>query len=141
MSKMASRPPTKSDGKGNNDHRRDLSGCRNDRSDKSYGYSRSVSSTKNKDERTNTIENSKDARDKETPLKNDERENDSNKNDTKPPEEKKFTGRCRLFVGNLTPDVSEEDFKNMFLAYGDVSEVYVNTGRGFGFIRLVSNKY
>lgn len=52
--------------------------------------------------------------------------------------EKKFTGRCRLFVGNLTPDVTEEEFRKMFEAYGEISEVYVNTSRGFGFIRLVS---
>lgn len=50
--------------------------------------------------------------------------------------EKKFTGRCRLFVGNLTPDVTEADFRKMFEAYGEISEVYVNTQRGFGFIRL-----
>ncbi|XP_071112773.1 non-POU domain-containing octamer-binding protein-like isoform X2 [Haliotis cracherodii] len=53
-----------------------------------------------------------------------------------PKEEKKFTGRCRLFVGNLTPDVTEEDFKKMFEQYGEVSEAYVNSGRGFGFIRM-----
>ncbi|CAG5134434.1 unnamed protein product, partial [Candidula unifasciata] len=50
--------------------------------------------------------------------------------------EKKFTGRCRLFVGNLTPDVTEDEFRKMFEPYGEVSEMYVNTGRGFGFIRL-----
>lgn len=54
------------------------------------------------------------------------------------PGEKKFTGRCRLFVGNLTPDVTENEFKKMFEPFGEISEVYVNTSRGFGFIRLVS---
>ncbi|XP_074639998.1 protein no-on-transient A-like isoform X2 [Tubulanus polymorphus] len=54
----------------------------------------------------------------------------------KPKEEKKFTGRCRLFVGNLTPELEEEDFKKMFLEFGDVSEVYLNKQKGFGFIRL-----
>lgn len=53
-------------------------------------------------------------------------------------EEKKFTGRCRLFVGNLTPDTSEDAFKKMFEPYGEISEVYLNAPRGFGFIRLVS---
>ncbi|XP_077977854.1 non-POU domain-containing octamer-binding protein-like isoform X2 [Glandiceps talaboti] len=52
------------------------------------------------------------------------------------PVEKKFTQRCRLFVGNLTNDTSEDDFKQMFTKYGDVSEVYLNKERGFGFIRL-----
>ncbi|XP_064629511.1 non-POU domain-containing octamer-binding protein-like isoform X2 [Lineus longissimus] len=53
----------------------------------------------------------------------------------KPREEKKFTGRCRLFVGNIQ-DMEEEDFKKMFEAFGEISEVYLNKGRGFGFIRL-----
>ncbi|KAL4232595.1 Paraspeckle component 1 [Mactra antiquata] len=53
-----------------------------------------------------------------------------------PKEPKKFTGRCRLFVGNITPDTTEEQFKEMFASYGEVSEVFVNAGRGFGFIRL-----
>ncbi|KAH9505550.1 Paraspeckle component 1 [Bulinus truncatus] len=39
-------------------------------------------------------------------------------------------------MGNLTPDVSESEFRKMFEPYGEVSEVYVNTSRGFGFIRL-----
>lgn len=50
--------------------------------------------------------------------------------------EKKFTGRCRLFVGNLTPDITEEEFKKLFEPHGEFSEVYVNNSRGFGFIRL-----
>ncbi len=52
-------------------------------------------------------------------------------------ESKKFTGRCRLFVGNLPNDTSEEDFKDMFKPFGETSEFYVNTTRGFGFVRLV----
>ncbi|XP_072019591.1 uncharacterized protein [Amphiura filiformis] len=51
-------------------------------------------------------------------------------------QEKKFTQRCRLFVGNLTPDTSEDEFKEMFRKYGEVSEVFLNKSKGFGFIRL-----
>lgn len=51
-------------------------------------------------------------------------------------DEKKFTGRCRLFVGNLTPDITEDDFRKLFQPFGEISEVYVNAGKGFGFIRL-----
>ncbi|XP_036370421.1 non-POU domain-containing octamer-binding protein isoform X3 [Octopus sinensis] len=51
-------------------------------------------------------------------------------------DEKKFTGRCRLFVGNLTPDITEDDFRKLFQPYGEISEVYVNASKGFGFIRL-----
>ena len=57
--------------------------------------------------------------------------------DDTPKEPKKFTGRCRLFVGNITPETTEEQFKEMFTPYGEVSEVFVNAGKGFGFIRLV----
>ena len=54
--------------------------------------------------------------------------------------EKKFTQRCRLFVGNLTPDTTEDEFKEMFRKYGEVSEVFLNKAKGFGFIRLVSSE-
>jgi proline- and glutamine-rich splicing factor len=53
--------------------------------------------------------------------------------------EKKFTQRCRLFVGNLTPDTTEDDFKGLFAKYGEISEVFLNKSKGFGFIRLVNN--
>ncbi|XP_032235481.2 paraspeckle component 1 isoform X2 [Nematostella vectensis] len=49
--------------------------------------------------------------------------------------ERKFTGRCRLFVGNLI-DCDEEEMKEMFKKYGEVAEVFINKEKGFGFIRL-----
>ncbi|XP_067842197.1 paraspeckle component 1-like isoform X1 [Heptranchias perlo] len=52
------------------------------------------------------------------------------------PGEKTYTQRCRLFVGNLPTDITEEDFKKLFKKYGDPSEVFINRDRGFGFIRL-----
>ncbi|KAM9766334.1 paraspeckle component 1 [Menidia menidia] len=52
------------------------------------------------------------------------------------PGEKTFTQRCRLYVGSLAPDVSEEEFRNMFSKYGNISEVFLNRDRGFGFVRL-----
>ncbi|KAJ8350949.1 hypothetical protein SKAU_G00260790 [Synaphobranchus kaupii] len=52
------------------------------------------------------------------------------------PGEKTFTQRCRLFVGNLPTDLTEEDFKKLFSKYGDANEVFINRDRGFGFIRL-----
>ena len=51
---------------------------------------------------------------------------------------KKFTGRCRLFVGNLPNDTTEEQFKQLFASFGELSEVFINSARGFGFVRLVS---
>lgn len=52
--------------------------------------------------------------------------------------ERKFTGRCRLFVGNLV-NCEEAELREMFQKYGEVAEVFVNKDKGFGFVRLVSN--
>uniref|UniRef100_A0A3B4BLR1 RRM domain-containing protein n=1 Tax=Periophthalmus magnuspinnatus TaxID=409849 RepID=A0A3B4BLR1_9GOBI len=54
------------------------------------------------------------------------------------PGEKSYTQRCRLFVGNLPNDITEDEFKKMFSKYGEPSEVFINKGKGFGFIRLES---
>ncbi|XP_004074122.1 splicing factor, proline- and glutamine-rich [Oryzias latipes] len=54
------------------------------------------------------------------------------------PGEKTYSQRCRLFVGNLPNDITEEDFKKMFAKYGEPSEVFINKAKGFGFIRLES---
>ena len=50
--------------------------------------------------------------------------------------ERKFTGRCRLFVGNLPSDITEQEFKEIFTKYGEIGEVFLNAGRSFGFIKL-----
>lgn len=57
------------------------------------------------------------------------------------PGEKTFTQRSRLFVGNLPLDMPEEEFKSMFAKYGNINEVFINRDRGFGFIRLVCEKF
>jgi len=56
-----------------------------------------------------------------------------------PKEEKKFTGRCRLFVGNLSSDVTEEEFKDWFKPFGEFTEIFLNLQKSFGFIKMVSN--
>jgi proline- and glutamine-rich splicing factor len=50
--------------------------------------------------------------------------------------EKKFTGRCRLFVGNLPSDITEDEFKELFVKFGEVGECFMNTQRSFGFVKL-----
>jgi len=52
--------------------------------------------------------------------------------------EKKFAGRNRLYIGNLGPDVTEEELQSMFTPYGETSELFVNKEKSFAFIRLVS---
>ncbi|XP_041114735.1 paraspeckle component 1-like isoform X2 [Polyodon spathula] len=54
----------------------------------------------------------------------------------KRPGEKTFTQRCRLYVGNLPTDLTEDDFRKLFAKYGEANEVFINRDRGFGFIRL-----
>ena len=52
--------------------------------------------------------------------------------------EKKFSGRNRLYVGNLTSDVTEEEIQTLFSQYGEVSELFVNTVKNFAFLRMAS---
>lgn len=54
---------------------------------------------------------------------------------------KKFTGRCRLFVGNLPPTISDEEFRKMFEQFGEIAEVFLNAQKGFGFVKLVSKSH
>lgn len=57
------------------------------------------------------------------------------------PGEKTYTQRCRLFIGNLPNDITEDDFRKLFAKYGEPSEIFINQGKGFGFIRLVRLLY
>jgi len=52
------------------------------------------------------------------------------------PGEKKFNGRCRLFVANLHNTTTEDELRAEFGEFGETGEVYVNKEKGFGFIRL-----
>ena len=54
---------------------------------------------------------------------------------------KKFTGRCRLFVGNLPPTITDEEFRKMFEQFGEIAEVFLNPQKGFGFVKLVSSMH
>uniref|UniRef100_A0A6I8MY97 RRM domain-containing protein n=1 Tax=Ornithorhynchus anatinus TaxID=9258 RepID=A0A6I8MY97_ORNAN len=50
------------------------------------------------------------------------------------PGEKTYTQRCRLFVGNLPTDISEENFKCLFQRYGRPREIFISRDRGFSFV-------
>lgn len=50
--------------------------------------------------------------------------------------ETKFSGRSRLYVGNLGNDISENDLKEHFASYGEIAEVFLNKEKGFAFVRV-----
>lgn len=50
--------------------------------------------------------------------------------------ERKFSGRNRLFVGNLASDITEDEFKDMFKPFGETTEEFINSEKNFAFIRL-----
>jgi RNA recognition motif-containing protein len=44
----------------------------------------------------------------------------------------------KLYVGNFSYSVSEDDLKEMFSSHGEVKEIKVIEGRGFGFVEMSS---
>ncbi|XP_070498915.1 hrp65 protein isoform X3 [Chironomus tepperi] len=51
-------------------------------------------------------------------------------------EEIKFSGRNRLYIGNLTSDVTEEELKELFSPYGEISEAFINAEKNFAFLKI-----
>lgn len=51
-------------------------------------------------------------------------------------EEIKFSGRNRLYIGNLTNDVCEEELVELFKPYGDISEIFMNKEKNYAFVRV-----
>ena len=46
----------------------------------------------------------------------------------------------RLYVGNLKYTVTDEQLKELFAGYGEVKNVNIITGKGFGFVEMSSNE-
>ena len=42
----------------------------------------------------------------------------------------------RMYVGNLTYSVTNEQLRELFSAYGEVSQVNIIEGKGFGFVEM-----
>ena len=55
--------------------------------------------------------------------------------------EKKFTGRCRLFVANLPSSVTEDSLRSLFEQYGQVSEVFLGKQNSFAFVKMDTRKH
>lgn len=56
--------------------------------------------------------------------------------ETKLDPNKKFSGRCRLFVGNLPHNTSEEKVKRLFERFGEVGEVFLGPKSSFAFVKM-----
>lgn len=52
--------------------------------------------------------------------------------------EKKFSGRTRLYIGNIVPDTDENELREFFSQYGETSEYFMNKDKNFAFVRFVS---
>lgn len=52
--------------------------------------------------------------------------------------EKKFSGRSRLYLGNLANETTDEDLTELFKPFGETAELFVNKEKNFGFIKMVS---
>jgi RNA recognition motif-containing protein len=44
----------------------------------------------------------------------------------------------KLYVGNLSYSVSDEELKDLFARYGEVKQANVIEGKGFGFVEMVA---
>lgn len=51
-------------------------------------------------------------------------------------EEAKFSGRNRLYIGNLTNDVTDDELIELFKPYGDISEIFTNKEKNYAFVRV-----
>lgn len=51
-------------------------------------------------------------------------------------EETKFSGRNRLYIGNLTNDITEEELREMFKPYGEIAEAFINAEKNFAFLKV-----
>nr|WP_298665031.1 RNA-binding protein [uncultured Methanofollis sp.] len=46
----------------------------------------------------------------------------------------------RLYVGNLTYSVTEDDLKDLFSGYGEVKSVKIIGDKGFGFVEMTTTE-
>jgi len=50
--------------------------------------------------------------------------------------EKQFSGRSRLYVGNLPPNVDESGLNDLLKPFGEAKEAFVNNDKHFAFLRM-----
>lgn len=50
--------------------------------------------------------------------------------------EKKFSNRSRLYVGNISAKLTEQDLNDLFRKYGETSDLFFNKEKNFAFVKL-----
>lgn len=51
-------------------------------------------------------------------------------------QELKFSGRNRLYVGNLPNDMTEPELVELFKPYGEIAETFLNSEKNFAFLKV-----
>jgi len=51
---------------------------------------------------------------------------------------RKFLANTRLYIGNIAAEVAEAEIRDLFKAFGEVDEVFINREKNFAFLKLVS---
>ena len=50
--------------------------------------------------------------------------------------ERQFSGRSRLYIGNISPGVTEDSLKEEIAKFGEVGEMFYNQEKHFAFLRM-----
>ena len=50
--------------------------------------------------------------------------------------ERKFSGRSRLYIGNINNNISEDKIKDEVAKFGEIGELFYNSEKHFAFLRL-----
>ncbi|XP_068146269.1 protein no-on-transient A-like [Drosophila tropicalis] len=51
-------------------------------------------------------------------------------------QEVKFSGRSRLYIGNMGPNTRESDMRELFKPFGEIDDIFSNSKKNFTFLRL-----
>lgn len=51
--------------------------------------------------------------------------------------ERKFQNKCRLYIGNVSSEINEEELLELFKPFGESTELFLNKEKNFAFIRMV----
>ncbi|KAI5726901.1 hypothetical protein M8J76_010744 [Diaphorina citri] len=50
--------------------------------------------------------------------------------------ERKFQNKCRLYIGNVSSEINEEELLELFKPFGESTELFLNKEKNFAFIRM-----